>query len=360
MSVRLTVVSGLGPKEPAAFLLETEGLRLLLDLGQGPTPDMRPDPAEIGRVDALVLSHAHKDHCGALDLLGEIGDPPVYATRSVLDRIGPVKEARELPAEGRAEVLGIPVQTGRSGHALGAIWIRFDVDGGLLYMGDSCSESELFAFDEPPRSRALILDASYGTDEESRAAQARDIRALATPGHVHFPVPADGRGLEMAAYLHSSGIAVAIDDALRATLRRLSGPDRAFGKPAAVATAAVLAEAAAPAELDFPAPFSRPTRSATAARPPSSLPRVARPARPWSSSRGIWTRERRGTGSLRKAAQAFAAGTCIPLWLRMPRSHDPSEPKSSSPPLAERSTGPPGARHFPQPNSFGKSISDPS
>ena len=144
MSIRLTVVSGLGPKEPAAFLLETEGLRLLLDLGQGPTPDMRPDPAEIGRVDALVLSHAHKDHCGALDLLDQIGDPPVYATRSVLDRIGPVKEARELPADGPAEVLGIPTQTGRSGHALGAIWIRFDVDGGLLYMGDSCSEFGTF------------------------------------------------------------------------------------------------------------------------------------------------------------------------------------------------------------------------
>lgn len=252
MNFKLIAVSGLGPKEPAAFLVEADGLRLLLDLGQGQAPTMRPDPATIGRVDALVLSHAHKDHCGALDLLAAIGDPVVYATHSVLDRIGKVKKARELPAVGPAEVLGIPVETGRDGHALGGVWIRFDLDGGLLYMGDNCTESEVFVFDDPPPSRFLVLDASYGEAEETREAQARDILATAASGRTHFPVPADGRGLEMAVSLHDAGMPVAIDEAVRGMLRRVAGPDRSFGHAAAVETAALLAQSAPPADACFP------------------------------------------------------------------------------------------------------------
>ena len=38
MSARLIAVSGLGPKEPAAFVVEADGRRLLLDCGEGPEP----------------------------------------------------------------------------------------------------------------------------------------------------------------------------------------------------------------------------------------------------------------------------------------------------------------------------------
>lgn len=251
MSFRFIPVSGLGLKEPAAFLLEVDGLRLLLDLGQGVEPHMRPDPERIGPVDALVLSHAHKDHVGALDLRERIGSPPVHATGSVLDRIGGTGDKRELPPGGAAEILGIPVRTGRDGHALGGIWIRFDLGGGFLYMGDHNTESNVFPFDPPPATDMIVLDASYAGDEETRGAQEADVVAAAAAGNVHLPVPADGRALEIALRLKEAGVPVAIDEPVRAMLRRLAGPDGAFGRPGAAEAAGALAEEAPPAELGF-------------------------------------------------------------------------------------------------------------
>src|SRR5947199_10871201 len=82
----LDAASGLGPKEPAAFVVEADGRRLLLDCGEGPEPGRLPDVARIGRVDAVMLSHGHNDHVGALRLLDRIGRPPVVATGPVLAR----------------------------------------------------------------------------------------------------------------------------------------------------------------------------------------------------------------------------------------------------------------------------------
>jgi Cft2 family RNA processing exonuclease len=211
---------------------------------------MRPDPARIGRVDALILSHAHKDHCGALDLLDRIGRPDVCATRSVLDRIDAPRK-RILPTQGSSEVCGIPVATGRAGHAIGGIWIRFDLKGGLLYMGDHSAESRVLGFDEPPPSRTLILDGSYGNNNEPRSAQAKELLAAASSRPVHFPVPADGRGVEIALSLHEAGVAVALDDAVRCMLVRLSGVDRDFAEPAAADSAATLAQSAPAAIANF-------------------------------------------------------------------------------------------------------------
>ncbi len=52
----VTVISGVGGKLPAAFLLEMEGYRVLLDLGAGPQPGVRPDINAIGRVDVLAIA----------------------------------------------------------------------------------------------------------------------------------------------------------------------------------------------------------------------------------------------------------------------------------------------------------------
>jgi Cft2 family RNA processing exonuclease len=245
LTVRLSVLSGLGPKQAAAFLVETGGAKLLLDLGEESGTRRRPDLGAAGRVDAVILSHAHRDHCGALDLLDRIGDPPVHATASVLSRLGLQVDGRALPPHGTATVAGVSVQTGRSGHALGGIWVRVDVDGGLLYMGDHSDESEVFAFDPPPPSATIILDASYGTAEETRAAQQSDVLAATKgDGPVLFPVPPDGRGIEIALFLHRAGRRVALDDAVRGTLRRIAETDCAFARPGQAELARALADSA--------------------------------------------------------------------------------------------------------------------
>lgn len=98
--MRLTVVgsagSVAGPHNPAScYLLEADAegrtWRLVLDLGAGSIGPLQRycDPA---RVDAVLVSHGHPDHCGDLGAL------------SVLRRYGPAKD-EELP---RIPLLGPP------------------------------------------------------------------------------------------------------------------------------------------------------------------------------------------------------------------------------------------------------------
>src|SRR5580698_2131476 len=147
----LRLISGVGKKGPACFLLEAGGRRLLLDLGEGPPPGCLPEIDDIGRVDALVLSHGHRDHVGGLSLLPRLGNPPVYATEIVARGLPDGIVTRELPVGGNADVLGIAVETGRNGHAPGGIWLHFAVDGGFLYTGDFSAESILYAYDPPAK-----------------------------------------------------------------------------------------------------------------------------------------------------------------------------------------------------------------
>src|SRR6516165_5032660 len=79
----LRLVSGVGKKGPACFLVEAGGKRLMLDLGEGPPPGCLPQLDDIGPVDALIISHGHRDHVGGLALLPKLGNPPIYATEIV-------------------------------------------------------------------------------------------------------------------------------------------------------------------------------------------------------------------------------------------------------------------------------------
>jgi len=71
----------------SCHLIDVNGLRLLLDMGmyQGPREEARrlnfwlPDGAK--KVDALILSHGHLDHCGKIPVLTRAGyDGPIHCT----------------------------------------------------------------------------------------------------------------------------------------------------------------------------------------------------------------------------------------------------------------------------------------
>ncbi len=161
--MRITILSGLFAKGPAAVLVEAGGARLLFDLGRGPEPGAAVPLDGVGRVDALLLTHGHVYHAGALDRLTELGDPPVWATAE-LRALRDLPEGGTLPLSGSVEVAGLAVRTGRAGHAPGGVWLHLAAGEGLLYTGDVLDRSEVLAFDPPPAAGTLLVDASYGLD----------------------------------------------------------------------------------------------------------------------------------------------------------------------------------------------------
>ena len=87
------------------YLLETDRARVLVDCGmfQGSPHDVLrnrvPLAYEPATIDALLLTHAHLDHCGRIPALVKAGyNGPIHATPGTLD----LKVDRELP---RAYVL---------------------------------------------------------------------------------------------------------------------------------------------------------------------------------------------------------------------------------------------------------------
>jgi Cft2 family RNA processing exonuclease len=194
-SAWLQLVSGVGAKGPACFVVEAGGRRLMLDLGEGPPPGLLPDVDRLGPVDAVVLSHGHKDHVGGLSLLPKLGNPPVYATETVARGLPKDLTIRPLPLSGGGAVLGIAVETGRNGHAPGGIWLRFGIGDGLLYTGDVCSESILYAYDPPATAAATaLIDCSYGNYQRPLAECWAAIAPFVERGPVLLPAPANGRG----------------------------------------------------------------------------------------------------------------------------------------------------------------------
>jgi metallo-beta-lactamase family protein len=88
----VTFLGGTGTVTGSRFLVETDQARVLLDCGlyQG-VKELRlrnwaPFPVAPSALDAVVLTHAHVDHCGYLPrLVSEGFDGPVYASRGTVE-----------------------------------------------------------------------------------------------------------------------------------------------------------------------------------------------------------------------------------------------------------------------------------
>jgi Cft2 family RNA processing exonuclease len=242
------LISGVGKKGPACFVLGAQGKRVVLDLGEGPPPGCLPDVASIGPADALILSHGHKDHIGGLSLLAKLGNPPIYATAIVAQSLPAHIKTHPLPIRGTTEVLGIALETGRNGHAPGGVWLHFGIGEGFLYTGDYSTESPLYAYDPPSRPAATaLIDCSYGDYDRARAACWSEFAAHLGNGPLLLPVPANGRGPEIALELMRHGCHdIFVDDAMRKALRQLGNGAGISLRPAVAEEIHRLAELARP------------------------------------------------------------------------------------------------------------------
>jgi phosphoribosyl 1,2-cyclic phosphate phosphodiesterase len=164
------------PAEPrnsrlrTSILVESAGERLLVDCG----PDLRRQmlDAEVGRLDGLIVTHTHGDHCHGIDEL-----------RPVSQTLG-----RPLPLHARADVLA--ELEARFGYAFaGSEFYRPIVEsrelGGTLAVGDARARfvdqphgqftSLGMRFDEGDRSLAYAIDFNALTPEMAELYDAVDV-----------------------------------------------------------------------------------------------------------------------------------------------------------------------------------------
>jgi len=204
--VRVTMLGCCREVGRAAFLLSTPESRILVDCGEKPdnsanTPYLYvPEIHPLSQLDAVVLTHAHLDHCAFIPLLYKYGyDGPVYSTPPTrdlsamlqLDYLDVVcKEDRKVPYSSN-EVKSyirhsitlnygsvtdiapdIKLTFHNAGHILGSAIAHFHVGEGLYniaFTGDfNFSKSRLFnpATCTFPRLEALLMESTYGGSDD--------------------------------------------------------------------------------------------------------------------------------------------------------------------------------------------------
>jgi uncharacterized protein len=241
---RNTALGGYREVGRSAHLLTTQNSKVLIDCGIDPGSDRTPffnapELLPLDSLDAVVVTHAHLDHCGLVPVLLKYGyKGPIYCTAPtrdlmtlmLLDAIKVVnQEARRgLYDSGNVRDLvtrTIPLRWGETtdiapdirltmhnaGHILGSSICHFHLgegDHNLAYSGDIKFErSWLFnpATNRFPRLETLVLESTYGgyrNIQPSRQQATEEFSALtnkvlARGGKLVVPVFAVGRSQEV-------------------------------------------------------------------------------------------------------------------------------------------------------------------
>ena len=245
--IRITALGGVQEVGRSAFLVQTRESNILLDCGINPGssrpfeafPRLDHPAFEIDSLDAVVISHAHLDHCGLVPFLYKYGyDGPVYCSAPTsnlmtllqLDYLDVASKQGVAPPFDQKDVREcvlhtIPLRYGvvtdiapdtrltlhNAGHILGSSLVHLHIGEGLhniVYAGDyKYSRTMLLeaATVEFPRVETFITESTYGGPDDvmpSRVeAEERLTRivneTLEKKGKVLIPVPAVGRAQEI-------------------------------------------------------------------------------------------------------------------------------------------------------------------
>lgn len=245
LDIRLTSLGGFREVGRSCILMQTRDSNILLDVGlnvgnkRDPFPNFDIPEFSIRDLDAVIVSHAHLDHCGMVPFLFKYGyKGPVYCTLptrnlSTMLQLDFVqiceKEGSPGPYSKRdvksAVLHTIPLSWGKvtdiapdikltlhnSGHILGSsiVHLHFGKGGfNFIYTGDfKYQKTRLLekAAVKFPRVEALLIESTYGGPQDripSRQDSERDLRQILNStikrgGKILIPVLAVGRAQEL-------------------------------------------------------------------------------------------------------------------------------------------------------------------
>ena len=244
--VRVTFLGGSRQVGRSAILVKTRESQILLDCGINPGsrrpiqsyPRLDVEEFDINNLDAVIITHAHLDHCGFLPYLYKYGySGPVYCsepTANVMtllqsDYIDVTRKEGNVPPYSHEDIFEvilhtIPLSYGEvtdispdvrltlhnAGHILGSSLIHLHIGKGLhniVYTGDfKYGPTALLqpASTYFPRVETLIMEATYGNPDnitpsrdETDAQFVEIANKILKKGKVLMPVPAVGRAQEI-------------------------------------------------------------------------------------------------------------------------------------------------------------------
>ncbi|MBS3164195.1 beta-CASP ribonuclease aCPSF1 [Candidatus Woesearchaeota archaeon] len=252
--IRLTYLGGGRQVGRSCLFLQTPESRVLLDCGVNVAaqdsegyPYLDAPEFDLKELDAVVLSHAHLDHCGFIPYLYKYGfRGPVYCTRPTRDISAlllldylkimrgerakePIFEADDIKEMVKHTVCleyeevtditpDIRTTFYNSGHIIGGAMVHLHVGNGLhniLYTGDikyartNLLDATVTSF---PRLETLLMESTYGGHdnvlpplrEAEKQLIAKVNETVKNGGKVLFPVLGSGRAQEVMLILHNA------------------------------------------------------------------------------------------------------------------------------------------------------------
>lgn len=244
--VRVSFLGGTRQVGRSAVLVRSRESAVLLDCGINPGTSRAVDAYprfdtgefDVSRLDAVVITHAHLDHCGFLPYLFKYGyDGPVYCsapTASLMtllqgDYLDVMSKEGRFPPYGAEDIRKVIIHTiplnwgevtdiapdirltlHNAGHILGSSMAHLHIGKGLhnvVYTGDfkygytTLLESAVSNF---PRVETLIMESTYGAPENVTAPRSETdaefvefTNHILKKGKMIIPVPAVGRAQEI-------------------------------------------------------------------------------------------------------------------------------------------------------------------
>jgi len=245
--VRISALGGFREVGRSAILLQTRESQVLIDCGINPGatnpfnafPRLDVPQFDVSTLDAVIISHAHLDHCGFLPFLFKYGyDGPVYCSAPTsnlmtllqLDYLDVANKQGFIASYDQKDVREcvlhtLPLRYGsvtdispdirltlhNAGHILGSSIIHLHIGEGLhnlVYTGDykyaktTLLEAAATTF---PRVETIITESTYGAPQDvmpSRIAAEEKLASIINTtlergGKVIIPVPAVGRAQEI-------------------------------------------------------------------------------------------------------------------------------------------------------------------